>query len=321
MKIVVLDGHTTSTDRADWQGLFQLGEVDLHEYTPPEQVAETCQGAAAIITNKTLLSAELLRTLPELRYVGLLSTGVNVVDLPAADAAGVTVCNVPAYSTPSVAQATWALLLELTNHVGIHAASVSKGDWARQRDFCYWLATPVELQGLTLGLVGYGGIGQAVAAIGRAFGMRILVHTRTPRNESGVSFVDLETLLAEADVVSLHCPLTETTAKLIDGPRLARMKSSAYLINTSRGGLIDEQALADALNAGGIAGAGLDVLSTEPPTSDNPLPRARNCVITPHIAWATRAARMRLLQTVVDNLRGFQSGAPINVVNQPGGGA
>ncbi len=269
-----------------------------------------------VLTNKTALNRAHLEQLPVLKYVGVLATGTNVVDLAAARERGILVTNVPAYGTRSVAQATLALLLELTQHVGQHSQGVREGQWTRNPDWCYWERPLVELDGLTMGIVGWGRIGGAVGELASAFGMRVVATTREPKRlPVNVRPVLLETLFRESDVVSLHCPLTAQTQNLVNAERLSWMKPSAFLLNTSRGALVDERALADALNTGRIAGAGLDVLSVEPPPSDNPLLHARNCIITPHQAWATRAARSRLMQIAVENVRAFLEGKPQNVVN------
>ena len=316
MKIVVLDGHTLNPGDLGWDGLEELGEVIVHDRTPPELVLERSQGADALLTNKTVLNGEVIRTLPDLKYIGVLATGYNVVDIQAAGEIGATVTNVPAYGTKSVAQMTLALLLELAHHAGEHSRTVREGGWSASADFCFWNYPLIELDGTTIGVVGFGSIGQAVAKIARAFGMKVLVHTRRPDPAAfpDIFFVDLYELFTRSDVVSLHCPLNEETKGLVNTSRLGLMKGSAYLINTSRGPVVDEAALALALNDGRIAGAALDVLSTEPPARDNPLLTAKNCIITPHIAWATRAARQRLMETVVGNLRAFVEGQPKNVV-------
>jgi glycerate dehydrogenase len=315
MKIVVLDGHTLNPGDLEWSALEALGDCTVFDRTPAGEVMARSENAEILLTNKTPLTAESLEALPALRYVGVLATGYNVVDTVAARAHGVAVTNVPAYGTRSVAQQVFSLLLELTNRVGLHAESVRAGEWSQSIDFCYWKTPLVALEGLTLGLIGYGRIGAQVAEIGRAFGMKILANTRTPKPEPGVTFVDLETLLRSSDAVSLHCPLTPQTQGVINRERIGWMKPSAFLINTGRGPLIAEADLAEALNAGRLAGAGLDVLSTEPPPSHNPLLSARNCVITPHVAWATRTARQRLMQIAVENVGAFLAGAPRNVVN------
>jgi glycerate dehydrogenase len=261
------------------------------------------------------LDAETLGALPGLGLVSVLATGTNVVDLGAAQKCGITVCNVPNYSTPSVAQLTLALLLELTHHVGQHDQSVRAGNWSACPDFAYWETDLVELAGLELGIVGLGAIGQRVAAIATALGMQVSAATRTPRSLPGVKLVDLDALFQQADVVSLHCPLTDDTHHLVDRRRLATMKRSAFLINTSRGPLVDEAALAEALRADRIAGAAVDVLSREPPPAENPLLTAPRCIITPHLAWASRASRQRLLEQTVDNVRDYLAGEPVNVVS------
>lgn len=311
-RIVVLDGYTLNPGDLSWAPLEEAGPVTLHDYTPSELTLERAHGAPIVLTNKTVLSGDILRALPELRYVGVLATGYNVVDIAAAAALGIAVTNVPGYAAASVSQAVFALLLELANRTGDHARAVSSGRWARSRDFCFWDTPLVELSGLTLGIVGFGAIGRDVSNIARAFGMHVVVHSRRP--VEGEENVSLDDLFARADVISLHCPLTPETKGLVNAERLSRMKPSAFLINTGRGPLIDEAALADALNRGQIAGAGLDVLSREPPAADNPLFTAKNCFITPHIAWATKTARERLLATSVANVRAFLAGAPQNLI-------
>ena len=317
MKIVVLDGYTLNPGDLSWDELKMLGLCDIYDRTPPEEVISRAAGAKIVLTNKTILCRDHLQNLPALQYIGVLATGVNVVDLAAARERGILVTNVPAYATPSVAQLTFALLLELALHAGAHSHGVRAGRWTRSQDFCYWEYPLIELAGLTLGIVGFGHTGQATAQLALAFGMRVLVHTRRAPQPSplDIEFADLKNLFTRSDVVSLHCPLTPETRHLINAERLAWMKPSAFLVNTGRGPLVDEQALADALNAGKIAGAGLDVLANEPPPASNPLLTARNCVITPHFGWATRAARIRLMQTAVANVRAFLNGKPQNVVN------
>ena len=312
--IVVLDGNALNPGDLSWSELGALGDCVVYEHTPPELVLERAREADIILTNKTLLTASTIAALPKLKYIGVLATGVNVVDVAAARQRGILVTNVPAYSTPSVVQLTFALLLELTLHVGHHAQTVRDGRWCQSQDFCYWDYPLVELAGLTFGIVGYGRIGRSVATVARAFGMDVLAYNTSPKTDPPTRFTDLESLLAASDVVSLHCPLTAANQGFINAERLALMKPTAYLLNTARGPLIDEQALADALNEGRLAGAGLDVLSQEPPSPDNPLLKAKNCLITPHIAWATYAARQRLMKTVVANVRAFLAGQPANVV-------
>ncbi|PLX72538.1 MAG: glycerate dehydrogenase [Desulfuromonas sp.] len=316
MKIVVLDGYTLNPGDLDWTPLAELGQLSVHERTPAQLVKSRAAGAQLLLTNKVALGREQIAALPDLRYIGVLATGVNVVDLDAATDRGIVVTNVPAYSTPSVAQHVFALLLELTRAVGKHAEMVRAGAWTQSPDFAFWASPQVELAGKAMGLIGYGRIGQAVARIARAFGMTVLVHTRTPAasRDSDAEFVGLEPLLERADVVSLHCPLSQATDRLINAERLAMMKPSAWLINTGRGALVDEAALAEALREGRLAGAGLDVLATEPPAADNPLLAAPNCLITPHLAWATHSARQRLMTIVVANLQAFLAGKPQNRV-------
>jgi glycerate dehydrogenase len=316
VNIVVLDGWTLNPGDLSWAELDTLGACTVYDRTPPEQVAARAREAQVVLTNKTVLDRAVLAVLPRLRYIGVLATGYNVVDLAAAGERGIVVTNVPAYSTPSVAQLVFALLLELALQVGRHSEGVRAGRWCRSLDFCYWETPLLELDGLTMGLVGYGRIGREVARLALAFGMNVLVHTPRPPRPAPASleFVSWETLLARSDVVSLHCPLTPETMRLVNAASLARLRSSAFLINTGRGLLIDEAALAQALNQGRLAGAAVDVLSTEPPTSDNPLLMASNCIITPHYGWATKAARTRLLRLAVANLRGFLEGRPQNVV-------
>ena len=317
LKIVVLDGHTLNPGDLDWAPLQALGECVIHERTPAAETVGRLEGTAAALTNKVVLDRGVLAQLPELRYIGVIATGYNVVDIAAAREQGIVVTNVPAYSTSSVAQLTFGLLLELTHRVGHHAGSVRDGNWVRSVDFAYWDFPLIELDGLTMGLVGFGAIAQAVARVAQAFGMRVIAHRRSdrPAEVPGVELVDLETVFRESDVVSVHCPLTPETRGLVNAERLATMKPSAYLLNTGRGPLVNEADLARALDAGRIAGAGLDVLSEEPPKADNPLLRAKNCFITPHIAWASRASRGRLLETVAGNVRAFAEGAPRNVVS------
>lgn len=316
MRIVVLDGYTLNPGDLSWAELEALGPCTIHDRTAPQLTIERARDAEILFTNKVLLGRGEFEQLPLLKYIGVLATGVNVVDVPAARERGIVVANVPAYSTASVAQLTFALLLELTQRVGHHAQTVRQGRWAQSIDFCYWDFPLVELQGLVMGLVGFGRIAQAVAAVAQAFGMEVLASTRRTVTSpmANVTLVDLETLFKSSDVVSLHCPLTAENKGMVNAARLALMKPGAFLINTARGPLVNEADLAGALNSGRLAGAGLDVLSTEPPREDNPLLTARNCFITPHIAWATIAARGRLLAVAVQNLRAFLAGKPQNVV-------
>ncbi|MBE7156848.1 MAG: D-2-hydroxyacid dehydrogenase [Rhodospirillales bacterium] len=318
MKLVVLDGYTLNPGDLNWSPLLDLGDpAEIYERTAASDTVSRAADAEIVLTNKVVLDRATLAQLPKLRYVGILATGINVIDLDAARAQGITVTNVPAYSTASVVQLTLALLLELTQHVGHHANSVRQGNWTRSKDFAYWDFPLVELDGRTLGLVGFGAIAQGVARLAQALGMRVLA-TRRSGNAAevpGVQVVDLDTLFRESDVLSVHCPLTPETRGLVNAARLATMKPTAYVLNTSRGPVVNEADLAEALNTERIAGAGLDVLSTEPPAADNPLLNAKNCLVTPHIAWATKAARGRLLATVVANIRAFVDGRPQNIVS------
>lgn len=316
MKIVLLDAHTANPGDVSWQPLEALGTCVIHPRTPVAETVARCAGAQAVITNKAPLTREMLAALPDLKYIGVTATGYNIVDVAAARERGIVVTNVPGYSTPAVAQLVFALLLELTNHVGHHARSVAEGRWAACPDFCYWDQPVIELAGRTLGVVGYGDIGAAVARIGAAFGMRVLASRREWKSPppDGMEAATTDEIFARSDAISLHCPLTEATRHLVGERTLGLMKPGAFLINTGRGPLVDEQALANALNAGRIAGAGLDVLSVEPPSAGNPLIGARNCLITPHIGWASREARVRLIAQTAANLQAFLAGTPINVV-------
>lgn len=318
MNIVVLDGHTLNPGDLSWDELGKLGSVTVYERTPAGLVQERIGNAEMVLTNKTPLTREVLEAAENLRYVGVLATGYNVVDIEAAAARGITVTNVPAYGTESVAQFVFALLLELCHQIGRHGDSVRSGDWAKAVDFSYTLTPQIELWGKTMGIVGYGRIGRQVARLAEAFGMRVLVSGRPGKagwnEDSGVRRVPLEQLLAESDVVSLHCPLTAETEGLINRERLALMKPSAFLINTARGGLLQEQDVADALNEGRLAGAALDVLAAEPPTADHPLVHAPRCIITPHMAWAAVEARERLMSIAAGNVAAFLEGRPVNTV-------
>ena len=317
MQIVILDGYTANPGDLSWQEIEALGPCTVFDNTETPAVLSRIGDAEIVLTNKTPLPADLLARLPHLKLISVLGTGFNVVDVAAATARGITVCNVPGYSTAGVTQAVFALLLELTNRTGHHNRTVHEGRWSASGQFCYWDGTLQELAGLTLGIVGYGQIGAAVARVGRAFGMRISANRRsgTGTIAEGGAFVDLDQLFGESDVVSLHCPLTADTEHLVNATRLAQMKPTAYLINTARGGLVQEADLASALNAGRLAGAGLDVLSMEPPPANHPLLTAQNCVITPHIAWATRAARRRLISISAANITAFLAGTPQHVVS------
>jgi len=316
MNIVILDGFTLNPGDLSWAELQQLSTCRIYDRTPAAKVIERAKEAEILIINKIIIGRHEIAQLPKLLYIGLCSTGYNVVDIAAAAHKKITVTNVPAYGTNSVAQMVFAHLLNLCQHVSEHSDSVKRGDWTNAPDFCYWNSPLIELDGLIIGIIGMGQIGQAVARIARQFGMKIIYHDSRilPDVDKNYRSVDLDTIFRESDVVTLHCPLTPETSQLVNSERLSLMKSSAFLINTSRGQLIDEHALAEALNRGKIAGAGLDVLTTEPPRLDNPLLTAKNCYITPHIAWASRAARQRLMDTVVNNLRAYLNGKPINLV-------
>ena len=316
-RIVVLDGALANPGDLSWDALAALGELTVHDRTPRDQIVARAQPATIILTNKTPLNRATLAQLPALRCVSVLATGYNVVDAVAAREQGVAVCNVPGYSTPSVVQHTFALLLELTNQVGRYAAEVRGGAWCQVKDFSFWHAPLLELQGLTLGVVGCGAIGRGVAEVGHALGMRVLVTSRRKPDAlpAWAAWTSFDALLPEADVVSLHCPLTPETEGLINAASLAHMKPAALLINTGRGPLLDEAAVAAALHAGQLGGLAADVLSSEPPRPDNPLLGAPRTIITPHQAWATLAARQRLLDESVANVRAFLAGESRNVVN------
>jgi glycerate dehydrogenase len=317
MRIVVLDGHALNPGDLDWSELRALGDCEVFPRTAPRELVARAANSEVLLTNKVVLERAMLEALPQLRYIGVLATGYNVVDVIAARERGIAVTNVPDYSTRSVAQLTFALLLELSHGVGHHSEAVRSGRWSSNPDFCFWDTSLLELDGLTMGIVGFGQIGRQVVSIAQAFGLRVIVNSRTrpAALPTGVEWVGLEALLRRSDVVTLHCPLTPDTMKLMNVERLALMKPGAFLINTGRGPLIDEAALTDALNAGRLAGAALDVLSTEPPPGSNSLLSARNCFITPHIGWATKAARQRLMKIAVSNLRSYLAGQPQNVVN------
>jgi glycerate dehydrogenase len=306
MRIVVLDGYTLNPGDNPWNALARLGALTVYDRTAGAQILPRTRPADIVLINKTPLTAETLAQLPNLRCIAVLATGHNIVDGGAARARGIPVCNVPEYGTDSVAQHVFALLLELCHHVGLHDAAVEAGEWTHTRDFCFWKTPPIELTGLTMGLIGFGRIGQRVGELALAFGMHV---TAAGRGQS------IAEVFAHADVVSLHCPLTVENARFVNRDLLRQMKRSAFFINTARGGLVDEQALADALNAGELAGAAVDVVSVEPMRPDNPLLRARNCIITPHMAWGSLAARRRLMATTVRNVEAFLAGCPINVVN------
>lgn len=316
MKIIVLDGYTLNPGDISWEGLRAWGEVTVYDRTSPEDIVARAAGAKAIYTNKTPIGATELDALPDLKFIGVLATGYNVVDVSYAAAKGITVCNIPTYGTASVAQFVFGLILEFCHHIQRHSDKVHEGGWSSNKNFCFWDFSLVELSGKTLGIVGCGKIGLETARIGAAFGMKILGYDCRPVTTEIPGFVqaDLSELLSRSDFISLHCPLFDDTKEMINCDTLANVKPGAFLINTSRGPLINEKALCDALKSGRLAGAALDVLSTEPPNADNPLLSAPNCIITPHIAWATKEARTRLMTMAVDNLAAYLDGKPQCVV-------
>jgi glycerate dehydrogenase len=318
LKIVVLDGYTLNPGDLSWRRLESIGETVVYERTPEELIVERARGAQIVFTNKTPLREQTLKQLPELRYIGVLATGFDVVDTQKARERNIIVTNIPSYGTDTVAQMAIALLLELCHYVGHHSESVRSGEWSRNPDWCYWHHPIVELAGKTMGIIGFGRIGQRTARIASALGMDIIAYDETMGfavDLPNFRFASLSEVFQTADAVSLHCPLTEATEGLIRSETLSMMKPTAFLINNSRGRLIVEADLADALNNGVIAGAALDVLSVEPPPEDHPLLHAKNCIITPHIAWASQEARQRLLNTAVDDLLAFLDGSPVHVVN------
>ena len=315
MRIVILDGYTLNPGDNPWDPVAELGSLKVFDRTPRQLVVERASGAHVVVTNKTRLGADALAELDRLGLITVLATGYDNVDVAAAVARGVTVCNVPAYATNSVAQHVFALLLELSNRVGEHDRAVHVGQWARAGDFTFWTHAPVELAGRVMGLVGYGTIGRRVAEIAMAFGMSVLATTRTrPPAPTRVEIVDLEKLFTRSDVISLHCPLTAETEGIVGASLLERAKPGAFLINTARGRLVDETALAHALEHGMLAGAAVDVAAREPIADESPLLSARNCIITPHMAWASLAARRRLMLATAENIRSWSEGRPVNVV-------
>ena len=317
MKIVVLDGYTANPGDISWESWNSLGEVTVYDRTAPSELLGRAEGADAILTNKVIISKETMQQLPSLKYIGVLATGYNVVDIPAAHELGITVTNIPAYSTSSVAQMVFAHLLNITHHVAEHNADVVSGRWQDCEDFCFRRCSLLELDGMSIGIVGFGNTGSATARIAYSFGMKVLAFSSKPQDQlpDYVTKVDsLDQLFSICDVVSLHCPLTDSTRHLVNATRLKLMKPTAIVINTGRGPLVNDQDLADALNSGQIYAAGIDVLTQEPPRDGNPLIGARNCFITPHIAWATDAARKRLMQIALDNVRAFIEGKAMNVV-------
>lgn len=318
MKIVILDAYTSNPGDLSWDKFSALGELCVYERTAKEEILERCKDAEIILDNKVVLDRETLAQLPKLKYIGVLATGYNIIDAQAATELGITVCNVPTYSTRAVAQLTFALILEFYNGVAAHNEAVHAGEWTACKDFCFQKTPLLELSGKTFGIVGYGKIGQEVAKIADVFGMNILCCVRSSKPQPSFEnfrFVSLDELAEKSDIISFHCPLKQETKGLVNAEFISKMKNNAIIINTARGPIIDEKALAAALDSGKIAGAAVDVLSCEPPKSDNPLLSCKNCIITPHIAWAGYETRERLLEIVYQNLKSFLDGEPINVVN------
>ena len=318
MKIVILDSETVSRGGdVSLDGIASQGECEVYGYTPNDSVAQKIGDADAVICNKCLITEEVFEKCPNLKYVGLFATGYNNVDLDAASKHGAVVCNVPAYSTDSVAQHTFALILNHFNKIREYADTVDNGDWVNYKLFTYFYIPTYELKGMTIGIIGYGDIGRRVAEIAAVFGMNVLAYTRSPEKVSGAAkAVPLDELLEKSDVVTMHCPLNDGTREMINKDALSKMKKTAYFVNTARGGVMNEQDLADALNSGKVAFAGLDVVSTEPIRGDNPLLKAKNCIITPHMSWGSKGSRQRIMDCTVSNLRSFLNGAPENVVNK-----
>lgn len=319
MKIINLDGVTTNPGDLSWEGIEKLGDYTVYDRTAPSQIVERAKGADILIVNKTVITKEILDALtPELKYIGLQSTGYNVVDCAYARSLGITVCNIPAYSTKAVAQLVFAFILQITNEVALHSEAVKNGEWCRCPDFCFWKKPLTEIDGKTIGIIGFGSIGQRVAKLAEAFDMKVLAYAPRPKDKGElitVKFVDLDNLLKNSDIITCHCPLTDETKGMINADNIAKMKKSAIFINTSRGPVVDEQALADALNNDKIKAACLDVLETEPALESNPLLKAKNCYITPHIAWAAQETRARLLKILEENIIAYLNGKPQNVVN------
>ena len=319
MKIVNLDGYTVNPGDLSWESIESLGDYTVYDRTDESQILERAKGAEILIINKTVVSNDMLDCLaPELKFIALQSTGYNVVDVKYARSIGITVSNIPSYSSDAVAQLVFALILQITNKVTLHSDAVMNGEWCSCPDFCFWKAPLTELTGKTIGIIGFGTIGRRVAEIAEAFRMNILAYSPRPKDKGSlksIEFVDLDTLLSSSEIITCHCPLTAETAGIINNNTISKMKKSAVFINTSRGSVVDEKALADALNEGRIAGAGLDVLDREPARSDNPLLKAKNCFITPHIAWAARETRGRLMNILYENIEAYINNTPQNVVN------
>ena len=320
MKIVVLDGYTLNPGDLSWDGIENFGNLTVFDRTnnEPKDIIKAIGDAEIIFTNKTILNQEVLEKTPAVKYIGVLATGYNVVDIVAAKKLGITVTNIPTYGTVAVAQMTFALLLEMCHHVWDHSEAVKKGDWTNSIDFCFWNSPLIELSGKTMGLIGFGRIGQATAKVAQAFGLNVLAYDnyQDPKLENEFcKYVDLDELLSKSDIISLHCPLNESTQGIINKDNISKMKDGVMIINTSRGPLIVEKDLKNALNSGKVSGAAVDVVSKEPIEADNPLLEAKNCIITPHIAWAPKESRSRLMNTATDNLKAFIEGTPVNVVN------
>ncbi|MDR1902304.1 MAG: D-2-hydroxyacid dehydrogenase [Treponema sp.] len=317
MKIVILDGYTENPGDLSWDGFRALGELTVYDRTSAEDIIERINGAEAVIINKTPLSRETLEACPGIRYIGVLATGYNVVDTEAAKEQDITITNIPAYGTAAVGQFAVALLLEICHHIGYHDKEVHQGRWEKNADWCFWDYPLIELAGKTMGIIGFGRIGQTTGAIAKALGMRVIAYDEI-QNETGrtiAEYVSLDALLSQSDIISLHCPLFPSTQGIINKHTIARMKDGVILLNNSRGPLVVEQDLAEALNSGKVYAAGLDVVSTEPIRPDNPLLTAKNCIITPHISWASRESRQRLMDIAVENLSAFLKNNPQNVIN------
>ena len=315
MRIVILDAHTVNPGDLSWHPLEEMGDVMVYERTSRDEVVKRCKGAEIVLTNKVVLDAEILNQLPHLTYIGVLATGYNVVDLEVATRQSIIVTNIPAYSTNSVAQMVWAHILNITNRVGHYAEENTKGRWTESKDFCYYDFTHSELAGKTMGIVGMGNTGMATARIAQAFGMRVIAYTSKTELPVGMGKASMDEVFKESDIVSLHCPLTAETKGLVNKERLDMMKPTAILINTSRGPVVNEADVAKALNEGKIAAFGADVVSVEPAQKGNPLLTAKNCFLTPHIAWATKEARQRLIDICIENVKAFIAGKAVNVVN------
>lgn len=319
MRIVVLDGYTLNPGDNPWTPLGNLGELIIYDRTPYELLLERAAGATVLVSNKMALNAETLKQLPDLRYIAVTATGYDQIDVHTAASMGIPVSNVPNYGTNSVVQHVFAMLFGFCRAVQRHDASVKIGNWTANKDWCFWETTQVELTGKTMGIVGYGNLGRGVAQIALAFGMKVMVSTPRPPKEplDNIDFVDMDTLFSQSDVISLHCPLNDSNIGFINAQRIATMKKGAYLINTARGPLIDEQAAAEALNSGHLGGLAVDVVSVEPIQPDNPLLSAKNCIITPHLAWASLTARETLMRITGENIAAYLAGTPQNIVNAP----